>query len=126
MRFPSLAIDGWQLLDGEEHHRWAPATFSIPPLSQREGLRIGDFAKLMFEIAVEDRLVVERMWVLVTARNEGGYIGVLDNDPTEITENDELWSGTELPFGTANVIAIMAANESSVAMAGQAPRRRWS
>ncbi len=125
MRFPSLATDGWQLLDAEEHHRWAPDTFSIPTLPQREGLRVGDFAKLMFEISVEDRLAVERMWVLVTARNESGYIGVLDNDPTEIAENDELWSGTELPFGTANVIAIMAGNESSVALAGQTPRRRW-
>ncbi len=54
MRFPSMAIDGWQLLDGEEHHRWAPATFSIPTRLEREGLRAGDFAKLMFEIAVGD------------------------------------------------------------------------
>lgn len=90
MRFPSMLIDGWQLLDGEEHHQWAPETFSIPTRPEREGLQAGDFAKLMFEIAVGDRVVVERMWVLVTARNASSYVGILDNDPTEIAENDEL------------------------------------
>lgn len=125
MRFPSMLIDGWQLLDGEEHHQWAPETFSIPTQPEREGLQAGDFAKLMFEIAVGDRVVVERMWVLVTARNESCYVGILDNDPTEIAKNDELWSGTELPFAAANVIAILERNESSLAMAELPPRRSW-
>lgn len=79
----------------------------------------------MFEIAVGDRVIVERMWVLVTARNESGYVGILDNDPTEIAENDELWSGTELPFAAANVIAIMERNEGSLAMAELPPGRSW-
>ncbi len=65
------------------------------------------------------------MWVLVTARNESGYVGILDNDPTEIAENDELWSGTELPFGAANVIAVTERNENSLAMAELPPRRSW-
>lgn len=126
MRSPSLQIDGWQLLDAEEHNRAAPATFPIPTPLQREGLQIGDYAKLMFEITIESHMAVERMWVLVTARTESGYVGVLDNDPTEIAENDELWSGTELPFGVAHIIAIMTGDESTVAMAGQTPRKKWS
>ncbi len=105
----------------------APTTFTIPNAIARNSLQPGDFAKLMFEIRRgEEDLVVERMRVLVTARREFGYVGILDNDPREIAENDELWSGTELPFKSRHVIAIQPRDAASVALSLKGPRRRWS
>ena len=68
MRKPNFDIDGWELDDGEERHLGAPGTFWIPDLEVRQGLEVGDFAKLVFRIAVDDDadgVAVERMWVIV-------------------------------------------------------------
>jgi uncharacterized protein YegJ (DUF2314 family) len=84
MREPDLERDGWCLDDGEERHREAPATFWIPDAESREELQPGDYAKLIFRIAVDDGdagASVERMWVIVRERTLGAYLGVLDNDP---------------------------------------------
>ena len=42
---------------------------------------------------------------------------MLDNTPTAITENDEFWLGTELPFEYRHIIAVDHGNEQSVALA---------
>ncbi len=52
MREPDMTIDGWRLTDGEELHSQYPSTFRIPPLEIRSILQPGDFAKLLFVIAV--------------------------------------------------------------------------
>jgi hypothetical protein len=129
MREPDIAVDGWCLEDGEAYHLEAPDTFWIPDRDRRENLQPGDFAKLIFRISVdnpEQPDAVERMWVLVRERVTGGYLGVLDNDPDAIAENDEFWSGVELPFAARHVININPRDEKSIASAQQAPKRKWS
>ncbi|WEZ83986.1 hypothetical protein P6U16_04440 [Rhizobium sp. 32-5/1] len=128
MRKPDFDIDGWCLEDGEEYHRAAPETFWIPDRETREGLQPGDFAKLIFRISIDDPhtpVAVERMWVLVRERVDGGYLGILDNDPDAIDENEEFWRGIELPFAACHVINIDVRDKNSIAVAAQAPKRKW-
>jgi hypothetical protein len=82
----TIEESGWELVSAEERAAAAPSTFQIPPRSARESLSPGDGAKLLFDIETREggRIVdrgVDRMWVIVKARTEGGYMGVLDNDP---------------------------------------------
>lgn len=128
MREPSVPVDGWGLDNGEEYHSKAPDTFVIPQLLERQNLQAGDFAKLLFRInfdGTEDGEVIERMWVVVSERTSDGYIGVLDNDPESIDENDRLWSGTELPFATHHIIAVAEGDNESRTRAAEEPRTRW-
>jgi hypothetical protein len=128
MREPDIELDGWCLADGEERHSEAPTDFWIPSAEERERLQPGDYAKLIFHIAVDDReapVSVERMWVVVRERLPGTYLGVLDNDPDAIEENDELWSGIEVPFNPRHVIDIRSRTGASIKLAAQEPRRRW-
>jgi hypothetical protein len=119
MRAPDFKKDGWCLDDGEERHRAAPKTFLIPDLAVRKLLQPGDYAKLIFEIAVEDDEYpsVERMWVIVRERTANGYVGMLDNEPNSIAENDQFWLGTELPFEYRHIISVRPGNEESIAAA---------
>ncbi|MEV4932167.1 DUF2314 domain-containing protein [Sphingobium sp. LMA1-1-1.1] len=129
MREPDFQTDGWCLDDGEGYHAAAPETFWIPDRQRRENLKPGDLAKLIFRISVDDgdeNVAVERMWVLVRERIDGGYLGILDNEPSAIAENDEFWFGTELPFSPRHVINIEEKDEKTIALACQEPRRRWS
>ena len=128
MREPSWEVDGWQLDDGEECHRQAPETFWIPKLEHRKALYPGDYAKLIFRIALAsetDPVSVERMWVVVRERMEWGYFGQLRNEPAAISENDDLWLDTELPFRPLHIIDIHHADEESVDLAKRPPRRPW-
>lgn len=128
MREPDFHNDGWCLDDGEAHHAKAPNSFWIPDRQERANLQPGDLAKLIFRISVDDaeeRVVVERMWVLVRERTSGGYLGILDNDPNAISENDEFWSGSELPFSAKHVIDIEKRDDETIALASAEPRRRW-
>ncbi|MFZ5705497.1 MAG: hypothetical protein ACOY5R_09545 [Pseudomonadota bacterium] len=129
MREPDFEIDGWCLEDGEAYHAEAPDTFWIPERHRRESLEPGDLAKLIFRISVdnaEDNVSVERMWVLVRERTRDGYLGILDNKPGAIAENDELWLGTELPFSAKHVINIEERDADTIALALKEPRTRWS
>jgi hypothetical protein len=127
MRAPDISVDGWCLRDGEELHRDAPATFFIPDLSLRMILQPGDFAKLVFEISVEGDfpISVERMWVIVRERVTGGYMGMLDNEPDAISENNKFWLGTELPFEYRHIIAVEHATDESRALASAPPPIHW-
>lgn len=129
MREPDVQLDGWCLESGEQYHANAPGTFWIPDRADRENLKPGDLAKLIFRISLdgsEEPSVVERMWVLVRERVTGGYLGILDNNPSSIAENDAFWSGVELPFQAHHVIDIRGGNERTLALALQKPTRRWS
>lgn len=78
MREPDFQLDGWCLDDGEEYRQASPDTFWIPDSHEREGLQLGDHAKLIFRISVDDEnepVAVERMWVLVRERIDGAYLG---------------------------------------------------
>lgn len=126
MREPDLDSDGWSLDDGEARHRDAPETFWIPQRAAREALQPGDYAKLIFRIALEqDEIAFERMWVIVRGRLGNTYFGRLDNEPTSIEENDDLWLGTEVPFRAEHVIDIDSPTKESVDLARQPPRRPW-
>ncbi len=126
MRQPDFDVDGWCLEDGEQRNREHPDKFLIPDLAVRDALQPGDFAKLVFRIAIEDQPeAFERMWVIVRARVSGGYLGMLDNEPTKICENDEFWRGTELPFQAKHIVAVEHANAESRTLAGHPPRRQW-
>jgi len=128
MRSADLTIDGWCLEDGEECHKRAPSTFFIPDLRVREILQPGDFAKLIFRMRVDDDgnpEAVERMWVIVRERTPGGYIGMLDNEPSAIAENDSFWRGSELPFEPRHIIAVDHANAESTNLAGQPVPIPW-
>jgi hypothetical protein len=128
MRGPDFELDGWCLDDGEAYQREAPETFWLPDLASREGLQAGDLVKLIFRIAVDNEdepVSVERMWVLVRGKEGDRYFGILDNDPFAIEENDELWSGIELPFAARHVIDIDPADDATRAKAAEAPKRQW-
>lgn len=128
MREPDIEVDGWCLDDGEAYHAAAPDTFWVPDRNSRESLKPGDHAKLIFRFNVDDAeeaVAVERMWVLVRECIPGGYLGVLDNDPDAIAENDEFWSGIELPFAPHHVINISARDQNTIALAKEEPKRRW-
>lgn len=119
MRSPDWEIDGWCLDDGEQIHREAPETFWLPSLEERQALQIGDFAKLIFRISVQDDepVSVERMWVIVRKCAPGGYLGMLDNEPSAIAKNDTFWLGAELPFEYRHIIAIRPGNDLSKSVA---------
>ena len=119
LRAPDLHRNGWRLLDGEQLNRGASETFHIPDLALRRNLQLGDFAKLVFEIALQGEKYpsVERMWVVIRGRTPNGYLGVLDNEPDCIAENDSFWLGAEVPFDHRHIIAVQGSDEASVALA---------
>lgn len=106
--FPSLERHGWTLVSAEEQHRQHPS-FWIPERRVRETLAVGSLAKLLFEIAVDDvegpSCEIERMWVLVVARIDGVYRGILDNEPI-FADPRTLARGSEVFFGPEHVIAV--------------------
>lgn len=129
MRLPDFILDGWCLEDGEDRSRESPETFIIPDLELRKILQPGDFAKLIFKIALEDSdslQAVERMWVIVRKRTPTGYVGILDNVPSAIEENDSFWRGTELPFEARHIIAVEHANAASEKIARQPAPIPWT
>ena len=128
MKEPDFEIDGWCLEDAEARHQEAPDSFWLPEEEKRKALQPGDLAKLVFRISVdndENPVAVERMWVLVRERTGSHYFGILDNDPYAIEENDEFWSGTEVPFSARHVIDIDPADETTRSRAAALPRRAW-
>jgi hypothetical protein len=47
----------------------------------------------------------------------GGYVGMLENKPASIPENDRLWVGTELPFEYRHIVGAEPGDEESLASA---------
>lgn len=125
IRPPDYEEDGWCLADAEDIHREHPETFHIPDLGERQSLEPGDFAQLVFEIDNNDG-PDERMWAIVREIVAGGYIGMLNNEPATITENDELWVGTEFAFEYRHIIDCRPANEGSRALASAPPPIPWT
>jgi hypothetical protein len=129
-RMPNGEEDGWLLRSGVEAHHEFPETFFIPSEAERRGLDIGDFAKLIFEIWLDEpddpqAASVERMWVFVTEVTPRGYFGQLANNPDALDENDRLWWGVELPFCPEHVIDIRPGTDQSRADAIEPPLRSW-
>lgn len=97
----------WRLVDGEERAAAHPRTFFIPDAETRAGLQPGDLAKLVFELTDPDEgeTEAERMWVEVTDRAPGGYVGTLANDPVVI---EDLQVGARVEFEPRHVIQVPA------------------
>jgi hypothetical protein len=91
----------YTLEDAEQRHHESPGTFEIPERGARESLRPGAFAKLLFHI--HETHTVERMWVQVESRADGGYIGTLDNDPHT---TKSFGRGEVVRFRPEHIIAI--------------------
>ena len=110
LSFPTIEKNGWALVSAEERAEAAPATFIIPSRAVRESLSSGDAAKLLFDIETREggRVIdrgVDRMWVIIKAKAEGSYIGILDNDPGT-AENLTLHEGDQVVFGPEHVADI--------------------
>jgi hypothetical protein len=105
---PTIPKNGWTLLSAEERALAYPGRFQIPDLTVRRSLSPGDAAKLLFDIETRENGFVidrgvDRMWVIVKARTEFGYLGILDSDPG-VTENLTLRPGDLIVFGSEHVI----------------------
>jgi|ERR1019366_4074421 hypothetical protein len=134
MQLPTLANDFWSLVSGEERNRAAPATFEIPALAERNSLAPGQGAKLIFEIEAEEKdgtvsTSTERMWVIVSSRVGGGYIGILDSEPVTIPNDGEFYlcRGAEIPFLPEHIVALSSPPpEYSAERLASPPVKRWS
>ena len=93
----------YTLNSGVDRHKEAPDTFEIPPESERESLRPGDLAKLIFRISVGDEVHVERMWVQVVQTKPEYYVGALDNDPCC---TDDIRHGMPVEFHADHIVQI--------------------
>ncbi len=133
MRLPTFERDFWELRSGEAAHRENPDTFWIPPLEQRQSLKRGQAARLIFEIEGTDEegnvsVQGERMWVIVSERCGDFYIGLLDNKPASIEPADDVYLcfGAEVPFLPEHVIDIDdPPSDYAEWQLGQEPERRW-
>ena len=103
-RLPTLDADGWELESAERRHAAHPGTFWIPARQEREALRPGDGAKLLFRLAGG----TERMWVIVRQREGPWYVGVLDTTPAAAPDElpAALRRGTDVVFGPEHVADI--------------------
>lgn len=133
MRLATREQDYWELRSAEKAHQDHPDTFWIPSLEQRQNLKRGQAARLIFDIesVKESGEIIsqgERMWVIVSEKHEDYYIGILDNQPAscEPNENVYLCFGSEIPFLPEHVIDIAdPPQEYSEWQLRQEPARRW-
>jgi hypothetical protein len=134
MRLASIEQDYWELRSAEETSREHPETFWIPPREARENLRVGQAAKLIFDIEGVNQdgkieIQGERIWVVVSERFNEFYIGILDGQPASIeqTEKTYLCFGAEIPFLPEHVIDIAEPPKEYVDwQLSQPPERKWS
>lgn len=90
-----------KLIDAVQQNVLHPATFKVPTPEEKAALAVGDFVKLGFvnEGARLGEPAAERMWVLITGKNEG----ILDNDPVVLKR---LHWGDRVKFRPENILAI--------------------
>ncbi len=56
MRLASSEIDYWELRSGVDSHKENPDKFWIPDEEKRKNLKVGDAAKLIFDIVVVNKI----------------------------------------------------------------------
>jgi hypothetical protein len=135
MRFANLKVDYWELESGEARQAQYGDKFWIPDESIRRHLRVGQLAKLLFQIEAWDEetdtaeVGVERMWVLVTHIGPGYYVGRLVNQPGCASPDDDVYLGigAEIPFRSEHVIDVHEWPEEEVSdFMANAPFKPWS
>jgi hypothetical protein len=106
----TLEQDGWCLESAEARHAATPDSFWIPPRLDRDSLKRGSLAQLLFQIAIPEdpdgEYNVERMWVEVRGRAGDMYTGVLRNQPASVAEGEILDHGATVCFLAEHVIDI--------------------
>ncbi len=133
IRLASIKQDFWELRSGEKSHEENPETFWIPELEKRTSLKIGDAAKLIFDIEGYDEndeieIIGERINVIVSEIIGDVYIGLLDSQPACIDPADDFYLGfgVEIPFKAEHIINIDRPPEDYVEwQLGQAPEKYW-
>jgi hypothetical protein len=134
LRLANSKEDYWELRNGEKSHAEHPDTFWIPELSDRQSLKRGDAAKLIFDIECEDEngnltIESERIYVIVSEVVGDKYIGILDSQPVCIDKDQDgvyLGFGVEIPFSSEHVIDIDRPPEDYIEwQLGQPPERTW-
>jgi hypothetical protein len=82
------------LIDAEIRHQEHPDTFEIPDREVREGLQVGDFAKVIFDTG--ERLWLEVMKVGAVGMMKPGfdwYVGAIRNEPVTLAQSYGDWVG---------------------------------
>ena len=92
----------YKLGNGVERNRKSPDSFWIPSDKDKDQVKPGDFAKLIFEGTSSGG--AERMWVRVTSRDGNSLTGKLYNTPYELTG---ISPGDEVEFNPDNIISIL-------------------
>jgi len=112
MRLPSIETDYWELRSAEAAHAKYGDEFWLPPLEERQNLKRGQAARLIFDIEINNEGTIEiqgeRMYVIVSEKIGDTYIGILDNQPacSDFEDNVYLRLGVEVPFLAEHVIDI--------------------
>jgi hypothetical protein len=133
MRLASRKHDYWELRSGEKAHSEHLDTFWIPTLEERQNLQIGQAARLIFDIELEDEegnieIQGERMWVIFAEKYHSFYLGILDNSPGsfEISPDAYLCFGAEIPFLPEHIIDTDEVPQHYVKwQLNQPPERQW-
>jgi len=134
MNYANIECDFWELRSAEKCHYINPENFWIPDKGKRDGLNVGDAAKLIFDIESEDsdtgKIVVtgERIYVIVSEIVGNKYIGILDSQPASIEPDSEFYLvfGAEILFGAEHVIDISRPPEDYIQwQLSQNPERFW-
>lgn len=134
MRLATWEEDDWQLRSGVESHLLHPDQFWIPEDSARKSLKVGDAAKLIFDIERKNGdgstdMVGERIYVIVSDVVGDFYIGILDSQPLCVDPGDDFYLGfgVEVPFTHEHVIEIDRPPEEYIEwQLGQKPEKTWS
>ena len=90
----------YSLISGVEMNSVAPDTFQIPSEEARANLRPGDIVKLMFQSNHSPHS--ERMWVHLTGKQNGHYVGHIANDPIVV----QAAYGDQVTFSAEHVVDI--------------------
>jgi hypothetical protein len=96
----------FRLGNGEVRHQQHPRTFFIPTRAEREAVKPGESVKLLLELVDpgDGRPAAERLWVRVTAAEDGRYVGELENPPAALTS---IGRGSRIEFGPEHIIALV-------------------
>jgi uncharacterized protein YegJ (DUF2314 family) len=97
----------YTLIDGVERNSENPDTFYIPNEKDKETVQFGTLVKLGFETNECEECGGERMWVVVTQKTEGGFVGTLRNQPVFMDLN----FGDVVHFQSKNIIDITEDSE---------------
>ncbi len=132
MRYPSIKTDYWELHSAEASQAKYGDRFWIPSLAERQNIKRGQAARLIFDIRVgnEGKFEVqgERMYVIVSEKIGDIYIGILDNQPacSDFKADVYLCMSAEVPFLAEHVIDIATPPQEYVDwQLNQKPERLW-